>query len=82
MSHTCFKFMTNDVCKNYKHMKILQDSHYHIIDLKVGNICKKLAKEIEPNIKAIDDCIPMYTLLGIYIGPSNSQFYNNKHLQT
>jgi hypothetical protein len=68
--------MTNDVCKNYKHMKILQDSHYHIIDLKVGNkivwnICKKLAKEIEPIIEAIDDCIPMYTLLG----PSNS--YNN-----
>jgi hypothetical protein len=63
----------------------LQDSHYHIIDLKVGNkirrnICKKSTKEIEPNIKAIDDCISMYTLLGIYIGPSNSQFY--KHLQT
>jgi hypothetical protein len=64
--------MTNDVCKNYKPMKILQDSHYHIIDLKVGNkiawnICKQLlAKEIEPNIKAIDDCIRMYTLLGIY----------------
>jgi hypothetical protein len=64
--------MTNDVCRNCKPMKIIQDSHYHIIDLKVGNkivwnICKKLlAKETEPNIETIDDCIPMYILLGIY----------------